>query len=438
MTGPAGRAGTHNGPVTGSSSVDRPRRRDEILRSAAALFATDGYRNTSMRQVAAASGILAGSLYHHFPSKEAIAVRLVQEYHADLERAARESRPGQDPVAALRAFARDVAEVSRRHRAALRISLYDAPVTAGDSLKEAVRSEPPGLDRHWRALIAAAAGSGTIDDRVDTRVLRHVLRSVTLQIGVMDTGHGGPADDAGAVADCVTAILFDGLAAKPAPPGDGESSGDGAPSAIRAVDEARARWAAAAERERAERGGQILDTARALFARRGFEATTMRDIADEAGIQAGNLYRYFPSKDAMVTEILSRFSDQLLDAYRDVTAAGSSATDTLEAICWLLDQAGRHFPREIEILKGPTRMLSLSVGGHYREGAAARFEILVRLIADGVAAGDLNDLAAPPLVASCVREIMWSPMRNLAAISPSRVREFCQRSVLGGAARPRR
>lgn len=430
MTGPAGRAGTHNGPVTGSSSsVDRPRRRDEILRSAADLFATDGYRNTSMRQVAAASGILAGSLYHHFPSKEAIAVRLVQEYHADLERAARESRPGEDPVAALRAFARDVAEVSRRHRAALRISVYDAPVTAGDSLKEAVRSEPPGLDRHWRTLIAAAAGSGAIDDRVDTRVLRHVLRSVTLQIGIMDTGV--PGDDATVVADCVTSILFDGLAASPVD--EARQS-----AAIRAVDAARARWAAAAERERAERGGQILDTARALFARRGFEATTMRDIADEAGIQAGNLYRYFPSKDAMVTEILSRFSDQLLDAYRDVTAAGSPAADTLEAICWLLDQAGRHFSREIEILKGPTRMLSLSVGGHYRQGAEARFAMLVDLIADGVAAGDLHDLAAPPLVASCVREIMWSPMRKLATIPPARVREFCQRSVLAGAARPPR
>jgi AcrR family transcriptional regulator len=38
------------------------RRRDEILAAAAGLFASDGYTNTSMREVAAASGILAGSL----------------------------------------------------------------------------------------------------------------------------------------------------------------------------------------------------------------------------------------------------------------------------------------------------------------------------------------------------------------------------------------
>ena len=66
-----------------------------------------------MREVAAACGILAGSLYHHFPSKEAIAVELVEDYHADLERAVRQAPPpGPDPLAALRAFARDVAAVS--------------------------------------------------------------------------------------------------------------------------------------------------------------------------------------------------------------------------------------------------------------------------------------------------------------------------------------
>jgi AcrR family transcriptional regulator len=97
-----------------------PRRADEILAAAGALFAEEGYRNTSMREVAAASGILASSLYRHFPPKEAIAVELVEEYHADLVRVVRESESaGPDPVANLRAFARDIAEVSQRHLAAL-------------------------------------------------------------------------------------------------------------------------------------------------------------------------------------------------------------------------------------------------------------------------------------------------------------------------------
>ena len=414
----------------------RTRRRDEILRSAEGLFARDGYRVTSMREVAAASGILAGSLYHHFPSKEAIAVELVEEYHAALVRVVRESpATGTDPVAALRAFARDIAEVSRRHQAAVKISVYDAPVTASPSLKTAVRSLPASLDRHWRTLISAAASAGAIDRRVDTRVLRHVLRCVTLQTGVMVWERGEPAGGAAAVADCTTSIIFDGLAAGTLPRSDSE----GKSAAIRVVDEARARWAEETTGERHTRPGQILDTARELFAQRGFEATTVRDIADACGVQAGNLYRYFPSKDAMVADILSRFSDRLSQAYQDVIGAGSSATETLEALCWLLNQAARHFRHEIEILKGPTRMLSLGLGDHYREGAQARYAMLVGLIESGTASGELSDLADPALVASCVREIMWSPMKPLALISPTRVKEFCRAAVLEGAAteRPR-
>jgi AcrR family transcriptional regulator len=434
----------------------RPTRRDEILAAAAGLFADGGYRTTSMREVAAAAGILAGSLYHHFPSKEAIAIELVERYHADLVRAVRDSgvggsgtggsgtggpgSAGRDPVAALRSFARDVAEVSHRHRAALKITMYDAPATAGSGLKTVVHAQPASLDRHWRMLISAAVGAGAIDPDLDTRVLRHVLRATTLQVGVMTWERGAPAGGPQAVADCATSILFDGLAAPPpgspgpalsnrsAPPETGESV------AARVVGAARTRWADEAADGRRQRRGMILDTARTLFARRGFEATTVRDIADGAGLQAGNLYRYFPSKDAMAAEILSGFSDRLLDAYQEVLDAGASAAETLEALCWLLDQAGRSYRREIEILKGPTRMLSLGLGDHYRQGAEARYAMLVGLIDKGVASGELNDVAEPALVASCVREIMWSPMRHLAQISTARVRDFCRRAVLAGAA----
>jgi AcrR family transcriptional regulator len=44
----------------------------------------------------------------------------------------------------------------------------------------------------------------------------------------------------------------------------------------------------------------ILDTALKLFRRRGFERTTMRDIAGAAGLSVGAAYHYFPSKEALV------------------------------------------------------------------------------------------------------------------------------------------
>ena len=69
---------------------------------------------------------------------------------------------------------------------------------------------------------------------------------------------------------------------------------------------------------------------------------------------------------------------------------GSSVVETLEAILWLLDQAGRHFSREVEILQGFRRLLDIGVADRYQEGAQARFGLLVSVIDSGVAAGDLR------------------------------------------------
>src|SRR5271163_1847538 len=59
--------------------------RTEILRTAASLIATSGLR-TSLQEIADAAGILPGSLYHHFESKEAILVELIHRYQDDLNR----------------------------------------------------------------------------------------------------------------------------------------------------------------------------------------------------------------------------------------------------------------------------------------------------------------------------------------------------------------
>lgn len=51
---------------------------------------------------------------------------------------------------------------------------------------------------------------------------------------------------------------------------------------------------------------RILDAAFSLFARKGFEGTSVRDIAEEAGISTGLLYNYFSDKESMADAILKR------------------------------------------------------------------------------------------------------------------------------------
>ena len=95
-----------------------------------------------------------------------------------------------------------------------------------------------------------------------------------------------------------------------------------------------------------ERRNRILDAAERCFVRAGFHRTTMQDVAAEAGMSPGNLYRYFESKDAMVVGL----------AERDRARMGQDFARLAEADDFLatLAQLGRkHFmeePREKAVL----------------------------------------------------------------------------------------
>ncbi|MCW2768103.1 MAG: kstR2 3, partial [Nocardioides sp.] len=59
-------------------------RRAELLSIAAGLFAEKGFKNTTVRDIADASGILSGSLYHHFDSKESIVDEILSTFQEEL------------------------------------------------------------------------------------------------------------------------------------------------------------------------------------------------------------------------------------------------------------------------------------------------------------------------------------------------------------------
>ncbi len=59
---------------------------DQVLAAALSLFSTQGFGATTMRQIAEESGLSVGNLYHHFPSKEAIFQRLLDDYWKGLQK----------------------------------------------------------------------------------------------------------------------------------------------------------------------------------------------------------------------------------------------------------------------------------------------------------------------------------------------------------------
>ncbi len=69
-------------PRAASRALELPRadnRQSELLDAAARLFRENGYAGTTMRDIAAASGMLAGSIYYHFPNKDALLIAVYTE-----------------------------------------------------------------------------------------------------------------------------------------------------------------------------------------------------------------------------------------------------------------------------------------------------------------------------------------------------------------------
>jgi AcrR family transcriptional regulator len=77
--------------------------------------------------------------------------------------------------------------------------------------------------------------------------------------------------------------------------------------------------------------GRILDESAALFLRRGYNATSLREIADAVGMKAGSLYYHFASKEDLLVEILQRGMDVMEAAFDEAVAAGLDGRDRIRA-----------------------------------------------------------------------------------------------------------
>jgi AcrR family transcriptional regulator len=80
------------------------------------------------------------------------------------------------------------------------------------------------------------------------------------------------------------------------------------------------------------RRDELLELAATMFAERGLRATTVRDIADSAGILSGSLYHHFSSKEEMVDELLRGFLDWLFDRYQEIVATEPNPLERLKGL----------------------------------------------------------------------------------------------------------
>src|SRR5438128_12649599 len=80
-----------------------------------------------------------------------------------------------------------------------------------------------------------------------------------------------------------------------------------------------------------QRRRQLLDVSLEVFARRGFHAASMAEVAEAAGVTKPVLYQHFGSKRQLYLELLEDVGQQLSDAIAKATAAASGPREQVTA-----------------------------------------------------------------------------------------------------------
>jgi AcrR family transcriptional regulator len=76
----------------------------------------------------------------------------------------------------------------------------------------------------------------------------------------------------------------------------------------------------------------IINAAIALFAKHGYEGTSIREIADLAGMNKGNLYYYFPAKDDLLFAIVDDLHNEFNRQFQQWAMAGATPQDRLRSV----------------------------------------------------------------------------------------------------------
>ena len=413
-----------------SLPADFGTRRTEILTTAATLIAQSGLR-TSLQEIADAAGILPGSLYHHFESKEAILIELIRRYQDDLDRIGRavqakldepDPRPVPERIVELGSA---IADCAVRHRAALQMSFYEGPSTDPELMK-LTQQRPVAIQEAMLQTLRAGRWSGYIKPDIDLPTLADRICQTMLQVGLDVMRHKSPPDQ---VAALLCRIMLQGLATRP-PTDAALDRSDAFTAARRVIDT----WSDDSDADPSDKAAHVRAVARTEFGRKGYEATTIRDIASATGLGTGTVYRVIGSKDELLASIMESFGRKVEAGWVGVLRSNATPVEKLDALSWVNVNALDRFSDEFRIQLAWMRQSppdTPNPGWLY----ATRLRQMKTLLAEGIRSGEITvDAASTAMLARCVIGLQWIPENILAEVGTRAALVHVRDTVLRGVA----
>ena len=150
-----------------------------------------------------------------------------------------------------------------------------------------------------------------------------------------------------------------------------------------------------AEAPAVDKRRQILDAAITVFARQGFNACRVSDIADEAGVAYGLVYHYFKSKDQVLNELFTERWSLLLAAIEEVDGQSLTGREKLDAVAGFIIDSYRYEPELMKVIIVEVTRAANSFGRTHLPEIRRAYDLIAKIVADAEAAGEFRNDVDP-------------------------------------------
>jgi TetR/AcrR family fatty acid metabolism transcriptional regulator len=154
----------------------------------------------------------------------------------------------------------------------------------------------------------------------------------------------------------------------------------------------------------------ILGAAVRVFARQGFHACRVSDIADEAGVAYGLVYHYFASKDEVLDTLFLERWNVMLELIREIDGQAIPAREKLYAIASFIVDSYRHDPDLMKVIIVEVTRAANSFGqthlAQIRQAYELIGDIVTRAQADGVFKPDISPRFAAMTFYGAIEQVL--------------------------------
>ena len=185
------------------------KRRDEILQVAAELFAAKGYEETTSREIGDAAGILSGSLYHHFQTKEEMLhelvrrfVTMVPQYQAIVDR-------GEGPKETIKEMMALGLRTAVSNPEIVAITVHERKFLARHPAFAYVQTAWKQINAVWYGVIQRGVDEGVFRDDLDPRLMLRAINDLAAAaVGLYQPGGRYSVEE---IIDTRVALIFGGI-----------------------------------------------------------------------------------------------------------------------------------------------------------------------------------------------------------------------------------